>query len=166
MQHWWCVYFRWTWLLLEYRVFNGLFMFKSCMFLYVCSFKYFFCLHFFCMLFKPHFIDMKFIFICSSSLVCVLHMEMLRKSFCGDIFRYSQITWYLKKILTVSFYFLHIWCVVLIYENTAELFLAMFVIVVCIKSFTSNKLTPWALSVYVLLSSLEQNWCSWPWNGT
>jgi len=70
-------------------VFNGQFMLmcKSCMFIYVWSFYIFvFCMHFY-MLFKPHFIDMKFIFICSSSVVCVLHMEMLRKSFCGDTFQ-------------------------------------------------------------------------------
>jgi len=63
-------------------------------------------------MFKSHIVDMKFIFICSSSFVCVLRTEMLRKSFCGDIFRYSRITWYLKKILTVPFYlfFAHMMC--------------------------------------------------------
>lgn len=75
--------------------------------LYIC-----FLSAFFYMLFKPHLIDMKFIFICSSSLVFVRHTERLRKSFCGDIFRYSRMTWYLKKILTVSFYlfFTHTMC--------------------------------------------------------
>ena len=75
-------------------MFNGQFMlmFKSCMFLYVLSFYIFvFCLHFLYVV-RASLMDMKFIFMCSSSLVFVLHMEMLRKSFCGDIFRYSRIT--------------------------------------------------------------------------
>ena len=114
IQHWWCVYSRWTWLLSEHHVFNGQFMlmFKSCVFLYVWSFYIFVFVCIFYMLFKPHLIDMKFIFIFSSSFVWVLYTEMLRKSFFGDIFRYSRITWYFKRILIVSFYlfFTHTMC--------------------------------------------------------
>lgn len=79
-----------------------------CFFIFGHSIYLFFVCIFY-MLFKLHLIDMKFIFLCSSSLVCVLRTEILRKSFCGDIFRYSRITWYLKKILTISFYLFFIY---------------------------------------------------------
>jgi hypothetical protein len=101
-----------------------------CMFLYVWSFYIFVCgLHFL------YLIDVQFIFIFSSSLVCILCMEMLRKSFFGVIFRHSLITWYLRRFWPFLFiYFSHMQCVVPIYENTAELFLAMFVLLFLVSA--------------------------------